>query len=257
MGMYKVFQKDSGEKGNALVLILIAVALFGYLSFAVTQSSQHTSDPSSQRAYLDASDIIKYAAYLASAVERVNLANHCRLSEMSFDHIKRENYNASSGDFYYNSNAPADGACHIFNANGGSAAYEEPPESSQDVGGVEYNVQSDFAVHNVGTDGGNAGVDVTLTTFVTPDVCLQINKIMGNKNPSNSPPEADLTTISVPGTTSETFPNFVDFSSTGIGLGTSLGAAVGNAEDLAGRPTGCFYASGDEAYIFYSVLMPR
>lgn len=244
------------EQGNALILILIAVALFAYLGFTMTKSSGNAGSTDEERAYLDASEVIKYAGQVSSAVERLNLANHCKLKQMSFDHPQRAEY-ATSGNFYYNPNAPTQKTCHVFDKQGVDTLYITPPPSSKVQGGTEYNVHADFGVEGVGTDGGDEGVDLTLATYVTEEVCFQINKIMGNRNPSGAPPVADTTAITVPGTAAETFPYFSGFSDDGIGLGTSLGKDAGNATELAGRPTGCFYASSNDKYTFYSVLMQR
>jgi|GEM_PF-794859 hypothetical protein len=244
------------EQGNVLFLILIAVALFAYLGFTMTKSSQSIDNNDQERAYLDASDVIKYAAQVSSAIERIRLANHCKLKQMSFDHPKRAEYSLT-GEFYANSNAPMGRSCHVFENATVNVLYVIPPPSSQAVGGTEYNIHSNLGVYSVGTDSGNAGVDLTMATYVTEDVCFQINKIMGNRNPSGVPPVADTTAITVPGTAAETFPYFASFADEGIGLGTSLGKDAGNATELAGRPTGCFYASSNSKYTFYSVLIPR
>ncbi len=63
----------NSQKGNVLFLILIAVALFAALSYAVTQSTRGggKSDTSGESAELKASQYLQYGAALKLAVDRM------------------------------------------------------------------------------------------------------------------------------------------------------------------------------------------
>ena len=63
------------EKGNALFLILIAVALFAALSYAVTSSGRGGSGIDKEQASILAAQITQYGASVAVAVQRIKTIN--------------------------------------------------------------------------------------------------------------------------------------------------------------------------------------
>ncbi len=63
----------SNNKGNALFLILIAVALFAALSYAVTKSSKGSGTIDKEKAIIEAAQIMEYSAYLESTYTRMVL----------------------------------------------------------------------------------------------------------------------------------------------------------------------------------------
>jgi hypothetical protein len=62
---------NSGESGNALFLILIAVALFAALSYAITQSGRGGGTASSQTALITAGQVTEEPADVRAAVTRM------------------------------------------------------------------------------------------------------------------------------------------------------------------------------------------
>ena len=70
------------EKGNVLFLILIAVALFAALSYAVTHSSRGGGDVDSDKARLKASQILQWHATLKSEVLRFSLRSGIRAEDI-------------------------------------------------------------------------------------------------------------------------------------------------------------------------------
>ncbi|MDD9901808.1 MAG: hypothetical protein OXT65_12600 [Alphaproteobacteria bacterium] len=110
---------DHKSKGNALFLILIAVALFAALSYAVTQSGRGSGNLNKETMALDVAHMEQYAAAITQALSRLILANGCTIGA---------GYSGGSGytgtiNFYSdqfstpavwdNTNAPADSSCDV------------------------------------------------------------------------------------------------------------------------------------------------
>ena len=114
------------QKGNALFLILIAVALFAALSYAVTNSGRGGSGIDKEQVAIDASEIIQYAGLIEQAVMRLRLISGCADNEISYWHDHNEDGVEDSLDILYNVNAPTDHSCHVFHPNGGNLNYYFP-----------------------------------------------------------------------------------------------------------------------------------
>ena len=244
------------QAGNALFIILVTIVLLGLLTYTVTQSSDVLDqNADSQNAYLSASEMLKYAGRVKTGVERLMLVKGCAFNEMSFDYADRNNYNTSG--YYLNANSPDEGTCDVFGENGGNVPYEIPPSAAQAQGGDEYNVQNHIEVAGVGSSGAS---DLMLVTFVTEDICYNVNRILGIDNPSGVPPEfSAAASFSIPATATESFP---DFTTNSNGLNTpdiEIGGDAGTeADELAGKKAGCFLASNSlDKYIFYYVLVGK
>ena len=104
------FRPDSG---SVLFYILIAVVLFGALSYAVSSSmtADNTGSVSEERAAVMASELMDYGRTVSEAVSRLRLDN-CAMSDISFEN------NFSLG--YENTGAPGDDHCNVFSLSGGS-----------------------------------------------------------------------------------------------------------------------------------------
>ena len=67
--------KRSGERGNVLFLILIAVALFAALSYAVTQSTRSGSgDASGETNLISSAQLTQYPAGIRTSIVRMIIA---------------------------------------------------------------------------------------------------------------------------------------------------------------------------------------
>ena len=114
-------KNPAAENGNVLFIILIAVALFGALSYAVTSSSRGGGKGGNEeQAQLLASELLNYAAALKGAYTRLNLGNGCGDNEISFE------INVVDSDIwnYANSRSPDDYSCHMFHPKGGGMHYK-------------------------------------------------------------------------------------------------------------------------------------
>lgn len=132
------------SSGNILFLILIAVALFAALSYAVTQTNRSSSDGlSKDKAKLAASSLIQYTTQLEQAITKMKLFNSCSDNQISFE---RAPFDGSDTN-YVNPNAPSDFKCHLFHTSGGAIPYKD-----NDAAISEYNIEFvSLPVAEVGT----------------------------------------------------------------------------------------------------------
>jgi hypothetical protein len=106
----------SSSKGNALFLILIAVALFAALSYAVTQSGRGGGDISREREEIAAAEVAQYIGQVEQALQRLRVISGCSDEDISFDQ-------ASWGHNNYTHTPVAAESCEIFHVNGGGVPY--------------------------------------------------------------------------------------------------------------------------------------
>lgn len=109
-----LLKKFGHTHGNALFLILIAVALFGALSYAVTQSGRGAGNISKEKAVLDTAHLNNYEAAITAAVLRLTMTG-CNGAQISYETPSGANANPS---------APVDKSCHVFFPQGGGVTWE-------------------------------------------------------------------------------------------------------------------------------------
>lgn len=112
--------KISASNGNVLFLILIAVALFAALSYAITSSTRGggkgTND---ENARLGAAAISQYVVLLRTEVRRLMMTNGCAIENLDWrnDYWKRLDGSPSVG-ILHNPPSPKVG-CAVFSSYGG------------------------------------------------------------------------------------------------------------------------------------------
>lgn len=97
------------QSGNALFLILIAVALFAALSYAITSSSRGSGGIEEEQETLDAAVVQQCAAMVEYGENKLKSLNGCSDSELNYELPDGSNAN---GD------APPDGSCDLFKQKG-------------------------------------------------------------------------------------------------------------------------------------------
>ncbi len=110
------------QRGNALFLILIAVALFAALSYAITKSGSGKASINREERLLALSELDQYNELLANAISRLVLVNGCSLIEIGFTN---DVWKRSDGTLYFlpghNPNTPGP-ECELFMPEGGGLA---------------------------------------------------------------------------------------------------------------------------------------
>jgi hypothetical protein len=149
------------ERGNALFLILIAVALFAALSYAVTQSGRGGGTIDKEQALISASQITQYPSSIRSAVTRMVITGTA-ISTLNFL-------------------VAGTGSAAVFHADGGGVIAQAPPANIG--GGVNWGfadatvAANRYYITGVGTDTNATGSDVTAVLDGLSDrVCQQILK---------------------------------------------------------------------------------
>lgn len=230
------------EAGNVLFLILIAVALFAALSYAVTSSSKGGGNGiTKDKVKLAAAELIQYATSVEQAVSRMMLINQCSENQISFENPIVAGYT--------NGSSPADKSCHVFDVAGGGISkkdYDSFPllESSSALYAFDFEIYpNNVCIDRQGIRTGGDGTDLVLVKpHVTQELCDEVNRQVG-------------------------FPSH-DLGGSGYDMGRFIGSYGTPGCYLVGLPAGShaprsFCVTGrqggttNDVPIFYHVLIPR
>lgn len=235
----------SRSRGNALVFILVAIALVAALTFSLMRSDATDADAiAPEQAKIMGGQILSQARSLEQAVKTLQ-ARGCGEGGISFEN------SVIAG--YANANAPADKSCHVFEREGTGLSWPLPSPHAND--GSPWRILGGNAVGGVSQlddpSGCTAGcIDpMAVLPNVTLTVCQQLNALSGF---AATPP---VDTGDFDGTSKMTDAGF-----NATATGESVSAAGGG---LTGRRSGCFQATAVNgvpvagAYWFYHVLIVR
>ncbi len=236
--MFKSYTKHH-ESGNVLFLILIAVALFAALSYAVTQSTRSGSGSTEREgAALNSATITQHPTALRTAVVRMVLGG-LAAEEVGFETPSATDFNDGSS------------SQRAFHPLGGAAVYQTAPDDAVVSGfNGRWYINYNFEVPEIGQDGATAGTSANeLIAFlpgVSSGICSRINEeFMG----STTIPALNATNASIQDDheVGETIPADEDLDP--------------GSNEFDGQPTGCFEDSdlngGSSAYIVFSVILER
>lgn len=228
------------QNGNALFLILIAVALFAALSYAMTSSGRGGGGIEKEQAMLGASQIVQYVASIEQAIQKMRIFG-CNDDEISFiyDSDGDGTVETNGEDEYYNPNTNDD-SCKIFNTAGGGLSFLSPPENILTTSGEPYRFTG--AMEVTGGVGTNADELIVFIRNIDKDACLSINENLGIPNPGGDAPIENNSTT------------HLQFVGTYDGSARIIGD---NATELAGKYAGCYYNTLDTRYEYYQVLLAR
>ncbi len=177
---------NQSQNGNAIMIILVAVALFAALSFVFSNTSRNSSGfVTDAEADAYANQIIAYGNEVKQAVKRLRLRG-CSDTEISFEN------SIISG--YTNPNSPTDRSCHVFDTAGGGLNFTSPPRNSFDESEVNagfYAFSGLMNINLVGETNDNATSSelYVISNFIDKEVCQKINARLGTEVGGKDNPE--------------------------------------------------------------------
>jgi hypothetical protein len=228
-------------------MILIAVALFAALSYAVTQSGRGSGSVDRERAMLAASSLVQTESRFQQAIMRLQLAYKCSETQLSFDNTVVTGYT--------NATAPSDKSCHIFDPAGAGLQFSpinvEYLDTSK-AANTHYGYY--YFTGNLTNYGFGSSTESELTLaipYIKRDICLQINCNVG-LGACNAEPLYSNSMYTFP---SAKFTGTYSLHTTTGGGGSFLppnivhGCMKFNNYDYG--------ASIGDVYVFFAVLIPR
>ncbi len=238
----------SRQSGNVLFLILLAVALFAALSYAVTATDSNPAGDS-ETVLISSAQLTQYPLSVRTAVTRM-IIEGADVEDLEFNEPSEFENCAVGTNFEY---------C-VFHPNGGKATYRDaPPDIMSSAGGNEdgewrYNAENE--VKFVGTTGDIEGTpeegSVELIAFlagISKGVCGRINEQLGiDEIPVESGIDVDTNKVNTDGS------SLVEICEGGCG-GTIGGQ---DAPSLDGKSYACFELNSDsDVFVYYHTLVER
>jgi hypothetical protein len=235
---------NNHEKGNVLFLILIAVALFAALSYAVTSSTRSGGSATKETNQLNAAAIVQTGSSLQTAVMRMSIGG----------------VSASSLLFTPPSDFAANTSRYVYHPEGGSATYQEVAAKQMATGQPgKWVVNGQFNISAIGTS--NADI-IAFLPGIPLELCLLIN----NQNGLFAGAVTPGTPVAFASNVSATYnKSMADADTRGAnGEGTITVDATIPASptafpaDYAAKPSGCFQNGGGSGeYVYYTALIER
>ncbi len=178
------------QHGSAFFIILIAIMMFGMLSYAVSQGSRSgASSLNKEQLQIAAQEISDFGNTFAKSVQTLRLRG-CTAEQISFESMPvAGNENPVS---------PSDGSCDVFSLAGGKATYTPPSSNwlnTADMGKDGYQewfFTNRSCIPGVGTGGASCGNAsemeiIMVLPWVRQDLCDAYNKYVGWRNYETDP----------------------------------------------------------------------
>lgn len=236
---------SSHQSGSAIVLILVAVAMFAALSFAVMRggagSTQALTD---QQALLAAQEMISFSSTMQKTIHTMRLRG---VNETQFDFSNDVYKTLHEIPITLPNGSCTNDICKVFDVNGGaitpfvtaSNALILPPSGPN----THKPGHAGFWVLKVGGIGSELPDLLMINAFLKKEVCIKINELLGVENPAGAPPVDSYGNMMVYSDNIVTFPDPV-----GYGLGDQAPQIVGKS---------IFCARHGTDYRMWTVLLAR
>lgn len=241
-------KKTTNQKGNVLFLILIAVALFAALSYAVTQSSRSGGDASRETNILNAAQLTQYPTSIRTAVLRLVIDG---FQDTNILYTNPASIAAISSTEPY----------QVFATIGGGAIYQNAPTDMMQSGGVnptgQWYINMDFEVPELGRTGVAQLAGNELIAFlpgITESVCTRINMEANIiASPAVANPQMAATLLGgAAGDVDRNLDLLTDYGTNDSTLDTA-------ANDFTRQPFGCFedVTANPRNFVLYTVILER
>ena len=230
------------QNGNILFIILIAVALFAALSYAVSQSSRGGGgNASKEKMATDAAAFIQYTAGLQSHIQRMNVSDGVAVDKFNFGALGRGWTQPCSED-----------KCKVFTDTGGKFYTPSRPKNDYLIAPYQNSTQQfgNPALLRVKGIGSDLADLVYYYQGFTEAMCKQINKGLGLGE------IAPIDTVADAGDIKYEFGSNVTMPEPAAGADKEVGD---QASELAGQTYFCFRNSryGNSEAAFVQVLIAR
>jgi hypothetical protein len=241
MTKHTTISKRMSERGNVLFLILIAVALFAALSYAVTQSSRSGSgDAGSETNLVNSAQITQYPSSVRTSIIRMMVSKGIAVDQLVFDKPPFTDLNTASLR-----------ERGVFHPEGGGSTYADAAADVM-VSGLPgpWYFNGSVEIANVGTSTPASVAGNEIIAFlpgIKQGVCDKINEQLGITGDVNS--DVDLSGLAdnmVTATIANTDGNLI------LGDGPSTDTA-----GLSGQAFGCFRNNNTSTYVYYHVLVEQ
>lgn len=228
------------QNGNVLFLILIAVALFAALSYAVTQSTRTGGNSDRETNLLNSAQLTSYPNSIKTAVLRMIIDG---------TNITNIKFNAPSALSSVTTLSEA-----VFHPDGGGAVFQEASPDLMDgssPGTWIFNMNFEIPEIGVSTSSSVSGNElIAFLPGITLSICQRINLEAGiTASLASAPP----TTPDISGS-SGGYAEQMDHSYSTPTTETTLDSS-GN--DYTGKAFGCFDNNGSGTYVYYHVINER
>lgn len=231
----------SSENGSVFFIILLAIAMFAMLSYAVSKGSRSSASAlTEEKSRLMAQEIISYSESVAKAVQTLRLrgVGETQISfEGTLGSLNYQNPNCTTTD------------CRVFAPSGGAVTPLAPPANSNN--GTPYFFGGRVYFNGVGGNTGAEGAELYMfLPYVDRNLCLALNKVLKVptriSNPAEPPQDAGAG-------------NYIAFPFQGTFTG---GNAIGSnvADGFTGYTSACYEGGSSPpagTYHFYKVLIVR
>ena len=241
-------KKTTNQKGNVLFLILIAVALFAALSYAVTQSSRSGGDASRETNILNAAQLTQYPTSIRTAVLRLVIDGY---QDTNILYTNPASIVTNSASEPY----------QVFATIGGGAIYQNAPGDMMQSGGInetgQWYINMDFEIPELGRTAVANLAGNELTAFlpgITESVCTRIN-LEANILTNPTTPNPQLASSVLGGAAGDVDRNLnvlTDYGSSSVTLDSA-------ANDFTRQPFGCFedVTANPRNFVLYTVVLER
>lgn len=228
-------QKKLHQHGFGLFAILLAIALFAALSYAISRIGSGTNNLSAERINIIAAEIIDTGNKISDAAGKLRL-RRINPVNISFENMSVAGYVTGC----------ADDECRIFAYDGGGLEWPRPPANANN--GENWGFTGNVRITDIGTD--NAELLAVLPN-ISLDVCTRINVLLGIHDAATAPSSIAAVAVSkFTGTYNDAGPSVINTAQT-LGKKSAclqVTALTGNAID--GTPL-------TNAYTYYHVLLER